>query len=278
MMNVRNAKPHIGSVIEVERRHLLDDDVMERCRALLEERGVLVFPKLHLTDDEQLAFTDKFGTRINFVTRTNPAGGNPDVYKISLDPQINPQPEYVQGTFFWHMDGLNSPINPPKASLLSARRVALKGGQTEFANTYAAYASLPAAEKSELAELRVQHSLAASLRPVVEAPTVDDFKRWRESPQNVHPLIWTHLSGRKSLVIGSTADKVLGMPVPDGRSLLARLLEWTAQPDFYYRHEWQMGDFVIWDNCGTLHRVIPYDRNSGRLMHRTSIAGTESVH
>ena len=276
-MNAQDIKPRIGSIVEVERAALLSDAVIERCRALLEVRGVLVFPKLNLTDDEQLAFTDKCGTRINFVTRTNPAGGNPDVYKITLDPKLNPQPEYVQGTFFWHMDGLNSPIEPPKASLLSARSVAAKGGQTEFANTYAAYDSLPADEKAEIAGLRVRHSLAASLRPVVESPTTEDFKLWTESPGNEHPLVWNHRSGRKSLVVGTTADKVVGMPVPDGRSLLARLLEWTAQPDFYYRHQWQVGDFVIWDNCGTLHRVIPYDRDSGRLMHRTSIAGTESV-
>jgi alpha-ketoglutarate-dependent taurine dioxygenase len=115
------------------------------------------------------------------------------------------------------------------------------------------------------------------MRQVVETPTEEDFKRWSLSPRNEHPLVWTHRSGRKSLVVGYTADKVTGMPVPDGRSLLARLLEWTAQPDFYYRHQWQVGDFVIWDNCGTVHRVIPYDSNSGRMMHRTSIAGNEPV-
>jgi hypothetical protein len=147
-----------------------------------------------------------------------------------LDPEINLQPEYVQGTFFWHMDGLNSDIPPPKATVLSGRRIAARGGQTEFASTYLE-----------------------------------------------HPLIWNRRSGRKSPIIGCSAERVVGMPVPDGRALLARLVEWAAQSDFHYKHDWQQGDLVIWDNTGTLHRVRPYDRNSGRTMHRTSIAGDEAV-
>jgi alpha-ketoglutarate-dependent taurine dioxygenase len=84
-------------------------------------------------------------------------------------------------------------------------------------------------------------------------------------------------SGRKSLVIGSHADSVSGLPIPHGRSLLVRLQEWAAQPAFSYRHEWQEGDLVIWDNCGCMHRVVPYDENSGRRMHRTTIMGEERV-
>ena len=202
---------------------------------------------------------------------------NPDVYRITLDPKLNPQPEYVQGTFFWHMDGLNSDIPPPKATLLTCQRKSSKGGQTQFANTYAAYESLPSSEKADIEGLKVLHTLSASMRTVTERVTEADYARWTFAPDKTHQLVWTHRSGRKSLVLGGGADHVIGMPVPDGRALLARLLEWTGQPDFQYSHEWQEGDLVVWDNCGTLHRVIPYDRSSGRMMHRTTIAGTESV-
>ena len=92
-----------------------------------------------------------------------------------------------------------------------------------------------------------------------------------------HPLVWTHTSGRKSMVIGTTADHVVGQSIAAGRALLVRLQEWAAQPDFSLRHEWDEGDFVIWDNTGAMHRALPYEATSGRLMHRTSIAGTESV-
>ena len=207
-------------------------------------------------------------------------GGNaaePGVYKITLDPKINNQPEYVQGTFFWHIDGVTMNMPPPKATLLTARRMAPKGGQTEFSSTYAAYEHLPAEEKEEIAGLRVVHSIVASLRPVIESPTEEDLKRWSMSTAMEHPLVWTHASGRKSLLIGSHADHVLGMPVPDGRALITRLLQWASHPDFCYRHKWQEGDLVLWDNCGTMHRVIPYEVASGRSMHRTSIEGIEAV-
>jgi alpha-ketoglutarate-dependent taurine dioxygenase len=67
------------------------------------------------------------------------------------------------------------------------------------------------------------------------------------------------------------------MSLPEGRALLVRLQEWAAQPAFSYRHPWKIGDFVIWDNCGCMHRVVPYDAKSGRMMHRTSIAGEERL-
>ena len=93
----------------------------------------------------------------------------------------------------------------------------------------------------------------------------------------VHPLVWTQKDGRKSLVLGTHADEVMGMPVPDGRALLARLTEWAAQPDFTYTHEWQEGDFVIWNNCGLMHRVVPYEMGCGRMMHRTTIMGDDRL-
>lgn len=277
-ISVTHIKANIGSVVEIKREQLLDDAVVDKCRELLEERGVVVFPRISVTDAEQLAFTDRLGTRVNFTSNvTSDKDMDPDIYKITLDPKVNLTPEYVQGTFFWHMDGLNSNIPPPKATLLSARQLAPKGGQTEFASTYAAYKFLPDADKEEIAGLRAVHSVFASMKGVTDSPTEAEMKRWSIPPVKEHPLVWTHRSGRKSLIIGNTAERIVGMPFPEGRALLARLLEWTAQPDFHYRHQWQLGDLVVWNNTGTLHRVIPYDRTSGRTMHRTSIAGNEET-
>jgi alpha-ketoglutarate-dependent taurine dioxygenase len=274
-MQVENIKPKIGSIVKVERPALFDQDVAERCLELLDERGVLVFPRINLSDKEQLAFTDRLGARVNFTSRV--AGGDSDtkdVYTITLDPKVNSEPEYVLGTYFWHMDGICSDIPPPKASVLSCRKVAPKGGQTEFASTYAGYQSLPEEEKADIAGLRVLHSVTAAVR---EVATPEQLDAERRELKHEHPLVWTHKSGRKSLLIGYTADYVVNMPRPDGRALLNRLLEWTAQPDFTYRHRWQEGDLVVWDNCGALHRVIPYSADSGRTMHRTSVAGAELV-
>jgi alpha-ketoglutarate-dependent taurine dioxygenase len=277
-MKIENIKPNIGAIVHVERSALLDKDVAQRCLELLEQRSVLVFPRLGLTGPEQLAFTDRLGARVNFTKSV--AGGDADtadVYTVTLDPKVNTEPEYVLGTFFWHMDGITSDIPPPKASVLTARSVAAKGGQTEFASTYAAYEALPEDEKADLAGLRVVHSVLAAVRAVVDLESPEPIDPVKRSFVKEHPLVWTHKSGRKSLLIGYTADYVANMPLAEGRALLARLLEWTAQPAFTYRHQWQAGDLVVWDNCGALHRVIPYARDSGRTMNRTSVAGFEEV-
>jgi alpha-ketoglutarate-dependent taurine dioxygenase len=272
-------KPHIGSIVHVERADMFSEEVGRLCREMLEERTVLVFPRVNLTDEEQLAFTDLLGSRVDFTSkRFTSKTSAEDVYQVTLDKKINRQPEYVLGTFFWHMDGVTVDMPPPKASLLSARKVAAKGGQTEFASTYAAYENLPDAEKAELEGLRAVHSVSASLRPIADAIPEEDRERVTSiGLVKEHPIVWKRESGRSSLVIGTTADHVAGMPIPHGRALLSRLVEWAVQPDFSYRHQWEEGDFVIWDNTGAMHRVIPYDAESGRMMHRTSIAGSESV-
>jgi alpha-ketoglutarate-dependent taurine dioxygenase len=274
-VQVENIKPAIGSIVRFERSALLDDDVAQQCLELLEERQVLVFPRISLSDKEQLAFTDKLGARVNFTNRV-PGGDKAakDVYTITLDPKINNEPEYVLGTYFWHMDGITIDMPPPKASVLSARRVAPKGGQTEFASTFAAYQALPEEDKAELEGLRVLHSVTAAVREVATPESLDPYRR---ALKHEHPLVWKRKSGRKSMIIGYTADYVVNLPRADGKALLARLLEWTAQPAFTYRHYWQEGDLVVWDNCGALHRVIPYSADSGRTMHRTSVAGIEAV-
>ena len=78
-----------------------------------------------------------------------------------------------------------------------------------------------------------------------------------------------------SMLLGTTADRIEGMPIPEGRALLIRLTEWCCQPDFSLRHDWQEGDFVIWENTSALHRAIPYDPDCGRMMHRTKLKGLE---
>jgi alpha-ketoglutarate-dependent taurine dioxygenase len=270
-IEIEPIKPLIGAIVHIERSALFDEAVVQRCLEALEDRGVLVFPRIGLSDDEQLAFTDALGTRVKFTR------GASDVYEITLDPQVNKEPEYVQGTYFWHIDGVTIDMPPPKATLLTARRISSRGGQTEFSNTYAAYEHLPEEEKKELEGLRAVHSVASSMRPVAETTGPADLAKWRRMGEYEHPIVWTHRTGRRSLLIGTHADRVVGMPLPDGRALLTRLQQWASQPAFCYRHPWQEGDLVVWDNCGTMHRVVPYDARSGRSMHRTSIAGVESV-
>ncbi|MDE2301675.1 MAG: TauD/TfdA family dioxygenase [Sphingomonadales bacterium] len=271
-------KPLIGATVHAARDELFTAEAAAMIRAKLEERGVLVFPGLGLDDGEQLRFTDLLGGRVKLTRDASSQETDENIYQVTLDPKINRQPEYVLGTFFYHMDGITVDMPPPLATLLSARQVAKAGGETEFASTYAAYEQLPEAEKRAIEGLRVVHSVASSLRVIADAIPEDDRERVMSiGLRNEHPLVWTRRSGRKSLVIGSSADTIVGWPVVQGRALIARLNEWAGQPAFSLRHAWQAGDFVIWDNTGALHRALPYAADSGRLMHRTSIAGVESV-
>jgi alpha-ketoglutarate-dependent sulfate ester dioxygenase len=93
----------------------------------------------------------------------------------------------------------------------------------------------------------------------------------------VHPLVWTHRSGRKSLVLGASADYIVGMDRGEGRTLLDELLERATVPDRVYSHSWSIGDTVIWDNRGVLHRAAPYDPESQREMLRTTVLGDEPI-
>jgi alpha-ketoglutarate-dependent taurine dioxygenase len=277
--SIEPVKEHIGGVVHIAKEDMLDDDFIAAVQDAMEDRSVLAFPKLNLSDEEQLAFTDKLGPRVNFTKRVPGSDASEkDVYKITLDKKINREPEYVLGTYFWHIDGVTIDQPLPKYTLLSARKLSETGGQTEFASTYAAYEGLPQAEKDAIERLKVVHKMEASMRPVFDDVTDEQLAKWRDMASiMVHPLVWNHRSGRKSLVLGSHADRVEGMGLPDGRSLIARLIEWAAQPAYSYRHEWQEGDFVIWDNTGSMHRVVPYDASSGRTMHRTTIMGDERV-
>lgn len=274
-----NIKEFIGSrVLWDDRSDIFTPEAAQAIRQKVEERTVLVFDELDLTDAEQLAITDAIGPKVRLTNTTNVQANDEDVYQVTLDEKINPQPEYVLGTWFWHMDGITVDMPPPFATLLSCRIAPAIGGETEFASTYAAYAGLPEEEKQALDGLKAVHSVRASLSPIADAIP----EKHREKVLGIglvkeHPLVWTHDSGRKSMVIGTTADHIVGMSVPAGRAMLVRLQEWAAQPAFSLRHKWKKGDFVIWDNTGAMHRAIPYDKSTGRMMHRTSIAGTEAV-
>src|SRR3546814_7357706 len=90
----------------------------------------------------------------------------------------------------------------------------------------------------------------------------DEIQFWQRSPSKECPLVWTHKSGRKSLLLGATADYVVGWSAEKSRALLAQLRDWATQPQYVYRHEWQVGDLLIWANTGTMHRALPYDPRS----------------
>jgi alpha-ketoglutarate-dependent taurine dioxygenase len=263
-----NLTPRIGTQIDSDLGTLLDGSHAREIRELLEQRGVIVIRRINFSDPQQLEFARTLGKVIDH--------GDKGIMKITLDPKENPMADYLRGTVLWHIDGFGDDI-PTLSSMLSARRTSPIGGQTEFANTYAAFDDLPEKRKQELQRLRVVHTMAATQRDVFPNPTPEQSSAWARFPDKVHPLVWTHRSGRKSLVLGSSASHLVGLEVKEGRALLDELLAWATQPKFVYRHEWAVGDFVMWDNTGCMHRVEAYPADSGRMMHRTTLVGEEAI-
>jgi alpha-ketoglutarate-dependent taurine dioxygenase len=262
-------KPAIGSRVLNDKPELLSGEIGAAIRDLLEQRGVLVFPEIHFTDEEQIAFTQTLGTFL-------PERLSGDIFKVTLDTKENPHSaEYLKGSAYWHLDGTMND-KPILASLLSSKRLASWGGNTGFCNTYAAWEALPEDRRVELEGLRVMHSAWASLFYYEPEPSLAKVKGMQSIGERELPLVWKHRSGRKSLILGCTAHRVLNVSAMKSAEILVGLREWATSEQFSYSHEWKVGDLVMWDNTGTMHRAEPYDPKSGRLLHRTKLEGEEA--
>jgi len=278
LLTINKLTDSVGAeVLGVDSDRLASDDLPgEAVLDALDENGVLVFPGLDLSSQAQVAFCRRLGEVDHSSDGHHPVAG---IYPITLDKSKNASAAYLRATFDWHIDGC-TPIEdtfPQMATVLSAVQVADRGGETEFASSYAAYDALSDEEKKRYGSLRVVHSLEASQRRVTPNPSPEVLARWRSRSTHEHPLVWTHRSGRRSLVLGASADYIVGMDPDEGRALLAELLDRATVADRVYSHNWSIGDTVIWDNRGVLHRAAPYERNSPREMLRTTVLGDEPI-
>jgi alpha-ketoglutarate-dependent taurine dioxygenase len=261
--------PSIGTQVHIDKAGLLGGNRSAELRALLEQRGVLVFRDIDLGDEEEIALAATLGTvRQDF--------GRP-IMRVTFDAKANPDHhEYFDSTFHWHMDGTHDDY-PPLASIATPRVLAPRGtGHTEFANSYASWEALPEAEQRRLEGLEVGHTQHFAL-PLEKPPSEAQLARIERLGTKVQPMVWRHRNTRKSLALGRSARFVVGLDPAESEALLGRLLAWMTQPQFVYHHEWRMGDVLIWDNTGTLHRALPYDRACGRRLHRVTLVGEESL-
>ncbi|ADP82417.1 TauD/TfdA dioxygenase family protein [Pseudofrankia inefficax] len=268
----RRLSEFVGAeVVDVDvDRMLHDDDLPTACLRALEENGVLLFRELNIDDEAQIAFGRKLGRLAQI-----PGYRSPEVMEISFDP-ANPNAQYFPSNDHWHFDGSMDDI-PAKAALMSARVITDEGGETEFASTYVAYDALSDEEKDRFAGLRILHTFESIQRRTYQDPTPEQLEDWASWEDREHPLVWEHESGRRSLVFGASAARVIGMDVEESRALLADLERRSTAPDRVLRHSWSVGDLVIWDNLGLVHRACPFDRTQPRRMHRTTLAGEEAI-
>jgi alpha-ketoglutarate-dependent 2,4-dichlorophenoxyacetate dioxygenase len=254
--------------------------------------AILIFRGQHLTDEQQIAFTGNFGQPERYVfsysKQIKLRLERPEMADVSnLDaatgqPQTGNQRHRMVnlGNRLWHTD---SSFRLPRGgfSLLYAHAVPPAGplgaGETEFADTCAAYEALSPRRQAMLRDMRAEHSLMHS-RAVLGFTDFTPEER-AALPPVIQPLVNTHpRTGRRSIYVASHASHIVGMEVADGRLLLMELIEQATRAGTTYRHEWKVGDLVMWDNRRSLHRGLPFDERFPRDMRRvTTSDGTEPV-
>jgi alpha-ketoglutarate-dependent 2,4-dichlorophenoxyacetate dioxygenase len=263
----------------------LDQARADAIEAAMNRHAVLVFRGQRVDSDQQLAFTRWFGP-LDIGRKKAVATKSRLVDEAMIDLSNLNQDGAVfdrndrkilsnMGTRLWHTD---SSYKRPAAkfSILSAHAVPPWGGETEFADMRAAYDALPARLKEEVEGRFAEHWVHHSRATLGFEPTEAEIKA--AMPPVRWPLVRVHSgSGRKLLYIGAHARAVIGLSVPEGRVLLRDLLEHATQPQFVYRHEWQVGDVVMWDNRAVLHRGCRYDLAFPRDMRRTTVEDMASL-
>jgi alpha-ketoglutarate-dependent 2,4-dichlorophenoxyacetate dioxygenase len=260
----------------------IDRDSVAAIEAGMDRYAVLVFPGQRIGDEQQMAFTRNFGAIENArggnVTKPQDkrlVTGMNDVSNLGKDgmplARDSRQRLFNIGNMLWHSDSSFRPI-PAKYSLLSARVVNAKGGNTEFADMRAAYDALDEEMKRYIEDLVCEHSLMYSRGSLGFLDYSEEerqmFRPVRQRLVRTHPV-----TRRKSLYLSSHAGAILGMPTPEARILLRDLTEHATQPRFVHVHTWSPYDLVMWDNRQTMHRVRRYDESQPRDMRRTTVAG-----
>ena len=260
-----------AEIIGLDLRRKLSDSVRRRVYDAFVQYHVIAFRDQKLTKDEQIAFSEQFGTLERHIAR-NRGSDNPLVHMVTnLGPDGKPSGTVKSTT--WHTDKSFRP-EPSLATILHAVTMPPNGGDTCFANMYAAYDALGEADKALLDGLRVIHSWELSQAKSGKQAPPEEIA---DAPPMSHPLVRVHPdTGRKCLFMGEHASHIDGWPMAKGRELLARLEAHATAERFMYRHNWHAGDLLMWDNRCLLHRA---DSNFDaalypRVLHRTCLRGT----
>jgi alpha-ketoglutarate-dependent 2,4-dichlorophenoxyacetate dioxygenase len=268
-----------GEVSGIDLRQTMTQGQVGEIVAGMDKYAVLVFHDQKIDDAQQLAFSRNFGTlelanadiRRDEDRRLAPEIA--DVSNLGKNSEIMSREDrrrlFSLGNMLWHSDS-SFKSTPAKYSLLHARVLPSKDGNTEFADMRAAYDALDDDVKAEIADLVCEHSQQYS-RGILGFDFTEEERR--RNPPVPQRLVRRHPgSGRRSIFLSAHAGAIRGMPMPEARALLRDLTEHATQRKFVYAHEWQVGDLVMWDNRAMMHRARRYDPAEVRELHRTTVA------
>jgi taurine dioxygenase len=277
--SMRKLSPVMGvEIAGIDLSRPLDDRTFASVHDAFLRNLLVCFPDQHLDQTQHVAFSRRFGDLQVHVLDQYRSPTHPEIYVLSnvkkTGETTGEHPD--KGTLVWHSD-LSFQARPALATMLYGIEVPRAGGDTLFANMYAAYDALPAATKARIAGLRAIHDLDAS-RQRAGAPPMTEQQR-REAPPVEHPLVRTHPeTGRKCLYISHHAMRIVGLPEAESAALLEELMAHATRPEFVYAHRWRQGEVVMWDNRCTMHKATQYDAaGERRVMNRTVVKGDVPV-
>ena len=256
----------------------VDEDTFQRIEAAWFQHSILLFRGLAWSPGQQIAFTRRFGPLHVMTPLQYNMDGHPEIFMVT-NAQKDGRPIGLKraGEGF-HTDGEDKRI-PNAGSLLYAVQVPPEEGDTLFVDMYGAYDALPDDIKRKLAGRHARFSRIALHE--VHYPLMPKLteQEKQERPDVFHPIFRKHpRSGRTSLYIGRWATDIEGLSAQEGRELIAWLQAFAQQPQFIYRHHWQVGDAILWDNRCTQHCAMGFkDDIHVRVMQRTTLEGDEPV-
>lgn len=285
-ITVKARHPALGAEIGgIDMRRPLEAATVRAIRDAWTRHLVLVFPGQHITDQEHVAFTRHFGEPEIFHQKSLNLRSDrvKEIFLVSnvdendrLMQPDEPSQKQLSSSRQWHTDSSYRPM-PSTGSLLHGIEISRTGGITQFINMYMVYDDLPESLRRQVEGRRARHDFGMLHRLTgAPAPTPEEQARM---PPVWHPMVRRHPeSGRKSLYISSIYnDQVEGLDDGAARRLIEELSEFAAQPKYMYRHVWAPHDVLMWDNRCTVHAVTPHDPGERRVMHRTTIVGSEAV-
>jgi taurine dioxygenase len=253
---------------------VMSDRTIDELCAVWAQHPVLLFRRQALSEDELADFSARFGP-LERVVRTEWASPvRPEVGLISnlKDAQARSIGGLGDGELQWHSDQ-SYMMNPATGAMLYALELPPAGGTTSWVDLRAAYAGLPGRLKRAVEGRRAVFDYAKRLGGYQGIDRVISPETKRKTPPVLHPLVHAHpVTGDKALYLDSTTTiGIEGMEGAQGSALLDEIYEQATQPQFVYRHQWQVGDVLLWDNGLTMHCREPFDPSARRLMKRTTI-------
>jgi taurine dioxygenase len=278
-VEIRPIQGRFGAeIIGLDMSDELSDVEFSRIERAWFDASLLVFRDLDMTPEQHIAFTRRFGPLHIMTPLHYNHPGHPEVMVLTNLEEGGKPLGIRRAGMGWHSDGEDKRL-PNAGSFLYAHEIPAEGGDTLFADMYAAYDELPEGTKRRIAGRRARFS-RADMHHVhyPHEPALTEQQK-RDRPDVFHPLVRTHpRSGRKALYIGRWARDVEGMDADEGRALIEELFAYASSERFVYRHRWRRHDAVLWDNRCMLHCATPFDEDRyTRLMHRTTLEGDVPV-